>query len=338
MLHLRRALSLLCFTSLTFGCSSTIIVGTPPDSDAGSTVTDALSVTDVPGFTNERGTITPVDVPLLTDVGRPFDDARRTCTSTSQCGRNEVCLGMPGCGVPWICTLEPGRLCTDDIARFCGCDGQTFVGSSTCPDRPYQSRGACGTTTPIDGGGPTPTGCVLANGAFCGLGETCRVDECTLCRCTARGLECASNPACRDAGFLRDVPVRPTDTGSCTVRGVTCPVGATCRVSPDVACYCAAPDRPECRVIGTDAGTVPTDTGSGPVTDASLRDVGVPDAGDVCASQDARGDGLCDLFLGVYWMSNRCVGVSGCRCAGADCGRQYMSFVACEEAHAVCRR
>ncbi len=334
MLHLQRAL-LVGLTSFVFGCSSTIIVGSPPDTDAGFPVADALfPVTDVPGTSGEVGVVLPIDVPIITDTSRPFDDARRTCTSTAQCGRNEVCLGMPGCGVPWVCTQEPGRVCTGDFAPFCGCDGQTFYASSTCPDRPYQSRGGCPITPPpFDGGGPTPTGCVLANGSFCGRGETCRVDECTICRCTARGLECAGSGACRDAGPVRDVGVRRDDgPGSCTVRGVTCAVGSTCRVSPEIVCFCAAPDRPECRVIGTDAGVVPTDAG------VPVRDVVTPDAGDVCASQDARGEGFCELFLGVYWMRNRCVGVSGCRCVGADCGRSYMSFVACEEAHSVCRR
>ncbi len=340
MLHLQRAL-LVGLTSLAFGCSSTIIVGSPPDVDSGFEPIDGGGAPiDIPGTSGEIGVVLPVDVFVPTDTPMVLRDAgnERRCTSAAGCSRGEICVGSPGCGTPWTCVRDTGRTCTGDFVPFCGCDGRTFGASSTCPDRPFRRLGSCDTPTPIDGGGPMPTGCVLSNGAFCGLGETCRVDECTICRCTARGLECAGSTGCRDGGLIRDVPVRPTDAGSCTVRGVTCPVGATCRISPEVVCFCAAPDRPECRVVGTDAGTVPTDTGTVPVTDASFRDVSVPDAGDVCASQDARGEGFCDLFLGVYWMSNRCVGVSGCRCVGADCGRAYMSFVACEEAHTVCRR
>jgi len=26
---------------------------------------------------------------------------------------------------------------------YCGCDGQTFQGSGSCPPRPYSHRGAC---------------------------------------------------------------------------------------------------------------------------------------------------------------------------------------------------
>lgn len=341
MLSPRRALLLLGLTSLAFGCSSTIIVGSPPEVDSG------VAPVDVPGAGDDIGIVEPVDAFVPSDtpaVPRDTGTLRR-CNGTAQCGRGEVCLGVPGCGTPWVCTPNPGRTCTGDVAPFCGCDGQTFRASSSCPDRPFLHVGPCERPTPLDGGGPLPTGCVLADGRACGLGETCRVDECTICRCTARGLECASTGMCRDAGGGRpDAVVRPdASAGSCTVRGVTCPVGATCRISPEIVCFCAAPERPECRVIGTDAGVVPTD-GGGTVVDASFRDavptdgVPLPDAGNVCASQDARGEGFCDLFLGVYWMSNRCVGVSGCRCVGSDCGRQYMSFVACEEAHAVCRR
>lgn len=340
MTYLRRAL-LLGLTSLSFGCGSTIIVASPPDTDAGAAI-------DTSPSNGEAGTIDPMDAgvvvvdrptPLLDAPRPPLDTGGRTCRSDADCGRAGECVGPIGCGVPWTCQPRSGRVCTGDLAPYCGCDGRTFRGSSSCPPGPYLHVGPCDTPPPLDGGVVTPMGCELPDGRICPLNDTCRVtDGCTICRCTARGLECASTGMCRDAGPVRDVATR--DAGSaCSIRGVTCPVGSLCRVGGNLSCFCYAPDRYECRPDTADAGTVPTDTGT-VVRDAVATPDGptVVDAGSVCASQDARGEGVCDLFLGVYWMSNRCVGVSGCRCVGADCGSSFASFPACEEAHAVCRR
>jgi hypothetical protein len=65
----------------------------------------------------------------------------RTCTSSAQCGRNEICDGAPGCGRPWTCV--PARPCLMDLVPFCGCDGKTFQASSTCPGRPHAHKGRC---------------------------------------------------------------------------------------------------------------------------------------------------------------------------------------------------
>jgi hypothetical protein len=40
------------------------------------------------------------------------------------------------------------RACTRDLALFCGCNGLTFRGSSTCPPQPFKHRGACADAKP----------------------------------------------------------------------------------------------------------------------------------------------------------------------------------------------
>lgn len=55
-----------------------------------------------------------------------------------------------------------------------------------------------------------------------------------------------------------------------------------------------------------------------------------------CAAQDARGEGLCRLWLGVAFDGRACVSLGGCECVGADCDALYESVERCEAAHAEC--
>jgi hypothetical protein len=72
--------------------------------------------------------------------------AGRTCRSSADCRSGEQCYGPEGCDARWTCGTA--RMCTRDLVTFCGCDGQTFQASSSCPNRKYKNRGACaGATT-----------------------------------------------------------------------------------------------------------------------------------------------------------------------------------------------
>jgi hypothetical protein len=73
------------------------------------------------------------DEPLVADP--------RRCTSSADCARNRICWGVPGCATDWSCVRVRG--CTRDSVPYCGCDGETFYASSTCPGRPYLHRGGC---------------------------------------------------------------------------------------------------------------------------------------------------------------------------------------------------
>ena len=81
-------------------------------------------------------------VELVRDEGTGAPAAEgRTCTSSADCGEDEMCIGDEGCDVAWTC--QPMRPCTRDLRVYCGCDGQTFEGSGSCPPRPFASRGPC---------------------------------------------------------------------------------------------------------------------------------------------------------------------------------------------------
>ncbi len=77
----------------------------------------------------------------------------------------------------------------------------------------------------------------------------------------------------------------------------------------------------------------PTD--AGPRADA--RSTPAIDGGS-CASQDARGEGGCELELGYVWRGTFCQSISGCSCAGADCSALARTEAECVSAHAACPR
>jgi len=65
-----------------------------------------------------------------------------TCHAAADC-QSGICEGE-GCGdgTPGTCKSRK-RPCTADLRPFCGCDGVTFRGSSSCPGRRYAARGDC---------------------------------------------------------------------------------------------------------------------------------------------------------------------------------------------------
>lgn len=64
------------------------------------------------------------------------------CLTASDCASG-VCEGM-GCGedMPGTCATKM-RPCTKDLRAYCGCDGETFRGSGSCPGQRYSKKGPC---------------------------------------------------------------------------------------------------------------------------------------------------------------------------------------------------
>ncbi|MBX7197413.1 MAG: hypothetical protein K1X94_35520 [Sandaracinaceae bacterium] len=67
--------------------------------------------------------------------------------------------------------------------------------------------------------------------------------------------------------------------------------------------------------------------------DGSLLD---RDGALLCAPMDARGEGVCDLALGIVWNGSACVPISGCSCVGADCADLFRTDAACRLRYAAC--
>ena len=55
-----------------------------------------------------------------------------------------------------------------------------------------------------------------------------------------------------------------------------------------------------------------------------------------CTPDDAIGSGDCDLFLGVVWTGDNCLGISGCECIGTDCDNLPLDEQTCWDEHGLC--
>jgi hypothetical protein len=83
---------------------------------------------------------TPVVVePAPAPAAKLADGA--ACSAGDECASG-LCEGE-GCEPGQGRCVSDDRLCTTDLAPYCGCDGQTFHASSTCPARRYRQLGPC---------------------------------------------------------------------------------------------------------------------------------------------------------------------------------------------------
>jgi hypothetical protein len=86
-----------------------------------------------------RGACAPTPASVL---ATPEPAGPRVCAGSGDCPRGQVCTGDQGCGMEWHCA-RPARPCLDDTQYFCGCDGESFRASMTCPGQPHRHRGSC---------------------------------------------------------------------------------------------------------------------------------------------------------------------------------------------------
>jgi hypothetical protein len=88
--------------------------------------------------------------PAGDDGGTPSAVA---CLSDADCN-GDVCEGQ-GCGdaQPGTC-VSKARMCTRDSRPYCGCDGQTFRASGSCPGRRYAAKGECSAAPVSDAKAP----------------------------------------------------------------------------------------------------------------------------------------------------------------------------------------
>ncbi len=113
--------------------------------DTGAEAGDGGDGAEVPA-----GAVDPGPDPAADGGAMPGDDGAAanpseiTCLSDADCDGG-VCEGQ-GCGDDEPGTCKPkSRMCTRDSRAYCGCDGQTFRGSGSCPGRRYAAQGECGT-------------------------------------------------------------------------------------------------------------------------------------------------------------------------------------------------
>jgi hypothetical protein len=111
------------------------------------------------------------------------------CTAGADCASG-ICEGE-GCGAGQGKCAAAKRACTYDLQTYCGCDGNTFDASGTCPERRYSHRGACQAAgSGSASGGPLPTGapCLAASECESGIceGKGCGADAPGKCAAATR--------------------------------------------------------------------------------------------------------------------------------------------------------
>jgi hypothetical protein len=63
------------------------------------------------------------------------------CSAGKEC-KSGTCEGQ-GCGFNAGRCAPASRACTKDLVQYCGCNGETFGASGSCPGRTYRAKGAC---------------------------------------------------------------------------------------------------------------------------------------------------------------------------------------------------
>ena len=109
------------------------------------------------------------------------------CDTSAECGEGQICEGV-GCDPGEGRCVSSERMCTRDLAEYCGCDGATFSGSGSCPGARFAYRGACEPER--------------EDGEACTDGRQCRSGQ-----CLGEGLEGCSSSAqgvCGRADCTRD--------------------------------------------------------------------------------------------------------------------------------------
>ncbi len=156
------ALAIVCLSSLLAACGGGTASTVPEDCEIrvdGECYSSEAEACDAAGCPPERclilesypGQVDCQDAPPPPDDGTGDDPVSSDdpapvpeggeCSAPGQCAEGLFCAGEEGCDATWTC--QPMRPCTRDLVMYCGCDGETFEGSGTCPSRPYAHRGAC---------------------------------------------------------------------------------------------------------------------------------------------------------------------------------------------------
>lgn len=104
-------------------------------------------------------------------VAPPRGAVGSACDTAADC-ETGVCEGE-GCDPGRGRCAAKNRSCTRDRRAYCGCDGNTFYSSGSCPGRRFASRGICGAAGGGGGGAK-----LAADGAACKVAGDCESGIC----------------------------------------------------------------------------------------------------------------------------------------------------------------
>lgn len=189
-----RVVAVLAVLFLSAGCHKGPSDSNRPPSDSGAQATQEdpdSPPSEAPEPNDETGDEGELPGPSLPDG--PL------CDSNADCGEGMVCEGV-GCGPNEGRCVGQDRMCTRDLAQYCGCDGQLFQSSGSCPGARYAYTGPC--EPKLEDGEPCTDGRQCVSGSCVGEGlEGCsRGDQgvCGLASCT---MDLASYCGCNNVEF-----------------------------------------------------------------------------------------------------------------------------------------
>ena len=136
--------SFVALSALAIACGSNPAPVPPtsePSGAATTPVTTAEPAPTAPAATAEPAPTEPAKPDTATAAATDGGAGGKTCTSSADCAKGEICAGEMGCDKTWTC--KPSPPCTKDLRTYCGCDGKTFHGSGSCPGQKYSKKDAC---------------------------------------------------------------------------------------------------------------------------------------------------------------------------------------------------
>lgn len=189
---MQRNTALILLALLAVACPSKQSTQQPPEHrhEPPPSTTDGPPPTngDDDGGDGDTSTSPPREGPKLPDG--PL------CDVDADCGAGQVCEGV-GCEPGQGRCVDTQRMCTRDLATYCGCDGREFQNSGSCPGRRYAYRGSC--SPALEDGEPCTDGRQCRSGQCVGEGlegcspgdqgtcgtAACTKDLATYCSCNA---------------------------------------------------------------------------------------------------------------------------------------------------------
>jgi hypothetical protein len=163
--------------AVVVGCALALVAACPPAAPAPAPPGPAAP--PGPPIAEPTPPPAPAPTPAPVDAGAPAAPTG-ACDSADDCPSG-VCEGL-GCGTGEGRCVPENRACTRDLRPYCGCDGETFQASGSCPGQRYAYRGAC--AAPRADNQPCASDDQCASGVCEGQG--CGDDETGLCVPTGR--------------------------------------------------------------------------------------------------------------------------------------------------------
>lgn len=195
---------------LALACHVTVTKGPTSDGDAESDKADddaASGEGDAPGPVVVQPDPEPdAEAPAARGPDLPSGPL---CDSDADCGADQVCEGV-GCEAGQGRCAPRERMCTRDLATYCGCDGKEFQSSGACANARYAFRGPC--EPQLEDGEPCADGRQCKSGQCVGEGlegcgrnmGVCGTQECTrdaVPYCSCNGTEFNTSGTCPNRQF-----------------------------------------------------------------------------------------------------------------------------------------